>query len=197
VKEYTDIEIIECLKNRQSYVVQWLSDRYLPMVKLIVLPTGGSPEDAKDIFQDGLLIMLEKLDSEDFVLACKFKTYLYCVCEHLWSLALGKRHAAANYFNRKVEEDTYVDFTEIQDNKLCETIFNDVFNSLDPVYKKILKLHWKELSHKEIADKLGLADSYVKKLKCEGQAELIKKVKSHPDYRRIKDSEMIVKNVVY
>jgi hypothetical protein len=82
VKEYTDNEIIECLKNRQSYVVRYLSDRYMPMIRLMVFRMGGTLEDAKDIFQDGLIIMLEKIDNGDFVLTCKFRTFLYVVCEN-------------------------------------------------------------------------------------------------------------------
>jgi len=80
MNEFSDKEIIECLKKRQSYVVQYLSDRYLPMIRLMVTQMGGSSEDAKDIFQDGLIIMLEKIDNNSFVLTCKFKTFLYSVC---------------------------------------------------------------------------------------------------------------------
>ena len=197
MKDYTDNEIIECLKNRQSYVVHWLSDRYLPMIRLMVYQLGGSFEDAKDIFQDGLIIMLEKIDDEDFVLTCKFKTYLYCVCENLWKSVMTKRQAAVNYFNRRVDEDSYVDFTEFQDNRLYENIFNEVFKTLDPAFQKILKLYWQELSPKEIADKLGYSYGYVRKKKCEGQAEFIKRVKRHPDYQRIMESERVIRHTVY
>ena len=64
MKEYTDNEIIECLRDRQSYVVHYLSDRYLPMIRLMVTQLGGTPEDAKDIFQEGLMVMLEKIDNK-------------------------------------------------------------------------------------------------------------------------------------
>jgi RNA polymerase sigma factor (sigma-70 family) len=197
VKEYTDNEIIECLKNRQSYVVRYLSDRYLPMIRLMVYQMGGSHEDAKDIFQDGLIIMLEKIDNENFVLTCKFKTYLYSVCEHLWKSVIVKRQAATNYFSRRVEEDSDVDFTELQDNKLYQNIFNDVFVTLDPSSQEILKLYWQELSPKDIAERLGFTYGYVRKKKCEGQAEFISKVKSHPDYRHIMSTERAIKDVVY
>jgi predicted metallo-beta-lactamase superfamily hydrolase len=66
LKEYSDTEIIECLRNRQSYVVHYLSDRYMPMIRLMVFQKGGTTEDARDIFQDGLIIMLEKLDNKEF-----------------------------------------------------------------------------------------------------------------------------------
>ena len=35
------------------------------MIRLMVTKMGGSVEDAKDVFQDGLIIMLEKIDNND------------------------------------------------------------------------------------------------------------------------------------
>lgn len=197
MKEYTDNEIIECLRNRQSYVVRYLSDRYMPMIRLMVYQKGGSLEDAKDIFQDGLMIMLEKIDNKDFVLTCKFKTFLYCVCENLWKSVLMKKQAATNYLSRRIEVDNDNDFTELLDNKLYEKIFWDVFETLDDVSKKILKLYWQEVSPQEIAINLGYTYGYVRKKKCEAQSELTEKVKRHPDYRRIISSESVTNDLVY
>lgn len=185
MKEYTDTEIIECLRNRESYVVRYLSDRYLSMICLMVMRSGGTREDAKDIFQESLMIMLEKLDDNQFALTCKFQTFLYCVCENLWKATLTKKRVAANYFIRRVEEDQGNDFTENSDNQLREDIFRNAYDSLDPVGKTILKLYWDELSPREIADRLGYTDGYVRKKKCEAQAELTEKVKRHPDFARI------------
>jgi len=186
VKEYTDIEIIECLRNRKSYVVRYLSDRYLPMVRLMVTRLGGTPEDAKDIFQESLMIMLEKLDDNKFALTCKFKTFFYCVSENLWKSVIVKRRTAANYFNRRIEEDEEKDFTETSDNKLREDLFRNAYDSLDQVGKTILKLYWEQLSPQEIADKLGYTNGYVRKKKCEAQAELTEKVKRHPDFNMVR-----------
>ena len=197
VKEYTDNEIIECLRNRQSYVVHYLSDRYIPMIRLMVNQKGGSNEDARDIFQDGLIIMLEKLDDRKFILTCKFKTFLYSVCEHLWKTILEKRLAANNYLTRRTEPDNEKDFTEQLDHQMYEEIFQDVFKTLDPISKKILKLYWKEMSPQDIADKLGYTYGYVRKKKSEAQSELTEKVKRHPEYKRIMIKEIAAREVVY
>ena len=197
MKEYSDKEIIECLRNRQSYVVHYLSDRYMPMIRLIVYPNGGTNEDAHDIFQDGLIIMLEKLDNKEFALTCKFKTFLYCVCEHLWKRVLDKRQAASNYLTRRNEPEVEKDFTEIIDQQTYEEIFSDVFETIDPISKKILTLYWQEISPQEIADKLGYTYGYVKKKKCEAQSELTEKVKKHPGYMLIKRTELAAREVVH
>jgi RNA polymerase sigma factor (sigma-70 family) len=197
VKEYTDVEIIECLRNRQSYVVRYLWERYIPMVRLMVSRTGGTFEDAKDVFQDSLIIMLEKIDSREFALTCRFKTYLFSVCENLWKTVLQKRHAASNYINRRIIDENETDISEAMENRLYEEIFTEVFETLDTSSKNILRLFWQDVTLQEIADKLGYQYGYVKKKKSEAQAEITRKVKSHPDYRRIMSSEIVAKGVVY
>jgi RNA polymerase sigma factor (sigma-70 family) len=197
VKEYSDNEIIECLRNRKSYVVQWLSDRYLPMIRLMVYQMGGSADDAHDIFQDGLIIMLEKLDNKEFVLTCKFKTFLYCICEHLWKSVLDKRQCAIKYVNNRAETDENNDFGDFIDHQLYEKIFREAFETLDPISKKILTLYWQEVSPQEIAVKLGYTYGYVRKKKSEAQSELTEKVKRHPSYMKIKRTEMAARNVVH
>jgi RNA polymerase sigma factor (sigma-70 family) len=197
LKEYTDTEIIECLRNRQSYVVHYLSDRYMPMIRLMVYQKGGTNDDARDIFQDGLIIMLEKLDNKEFALTCKFKTFLYCVCEHLWKSILDKRQAATNYLSKRSEPETDNDFTELIDHQIYEEIFRDVFETLDPISKKILNLYWQEVSPQEIAHKLGYTYGYVRKKKCEAQNELTEKVKKHPGYKRIRSTELATREVVH
>jgi len=163
------------------------------MIRLLVTQLGGTSEDAKDIFQEGLMILIEKIDIKEFALTCKFKTFLYCVCENLWKSVMVKQKAAANYFKRRVEEDDDNDFTEFMDNKLCHEIFWTVFGTLDPVSRNILNLYWEEKSPQEIAGKLGYTYGYVRKKKCEAQAELIEKVKRHPDYKRIMRPEDTIK----
>ena len=197
MKEYTDSEILQSLKKRQSSVVRYLFNRYMPMIRLMVTQKGGTAEDAKDVFQDGLIIMLEKIDNYELVLRCKFKTFLYSICENLWKAVLAKRKAADNYKYQRTDADSIKDFTEVYDNELYQNIFEDVYETLDPVSRKILKLYWQDYSPKEIAVKLGYTYGYVRKKKCESQGELIKKLLEHPQYKLIRKTEEAIKNVVY
>lgn len=191
VKEYTDIEILECLRNRQSYVVRYLSEAYLPMIRLMVTQMGGTTEDAKDIFQEGLMIMIEKADDRNFSLNCRFKTFLYCVCKHLWESVIAKKTAASNYFTRRVEAEEGTDIAGEMDNELYRGIFREAYETLDQVSRNILKLYWDEIPPQEIADRLGYTYGYVRKKKCEAQSELIEKVKKHPEFLKIRSEEEV------
>lgn len=189
MKEFTDSEIIECLRNRDSYVVGYLSDRYLPMVRIMVMNLGGTPEDARDIFQEGLMILLERIDDRNFTLTCKFRTLLYCISENLWKSVIRQRHRAAIYLNRKVDNESETDFTDRIDDTTYREIFRRAFDSIESTGKSILRLYWEENSLQEVATKLGLTYGYVKKKKSEFQSQLIRKVKDDPEYRRIMRKE--------
>lgn len=49
-----------------------------------ILKNSGFADDARDIFQEAMVILFEKAQSESFELSCRIKTYLYSVCRRLW-----------------------------------------------------------------------------------------------------------------
>lgn len=196
VKEYTDKEIIECLRNRDSNVVKYLVQRYMPVIRHMVLENGGTSDDAQDIFQEGLMIILEKIDEKSFTLTSKFITLLYCICSNLWKMILNKRKAADTYIRREsvFYEDSGVEASI--DNDLYQKIFTEAFNSLEEACKKILRLSWSGMSPTEISEMLGVTYGYVLKKKSESQAELLKKIRAHPDSVAILGSEKRLKSIV-
>ena len=197
IKDYSDKEIIEGLKSRNSHVVNYLFQRYLPMIRLMVFKMGGTADDAKDLFQDALIIILYKIDNDTLSLTCKIKVFIYSICENLMIKQIDKRQSASNYLVRKLDDTPVMDFSEMYDNKLYENMFYDMFETLEPVCKKMLKLYWESYSPKEIAEKLGYTYGYVRKKKCECQSELINKVKNHPDYISITSEKERIKKVIH
>ena len=160
IKDYSDKEIIEGLKNRNSRVVNYLFQRYLPMIRLMVHKMGGTADDAKDLFQDALIIILYKIDNDNLSLTCKIKVFIYSICENLMIKQIDKRQTASNYLVRKLADTPAMDFSEMYDNKLYENMFYDMFETLEPLCKQMLKLYWESYSPKEIAEKLGYSYGY-------------------------------------
>ena len=196
MKEYTDREIIESLRSRDGDVVKYLFQRYMPVIRHLVLGNGGTSDDAQDIFQEGLMIILEKVDEKSFTLTSKFITLLYCICSNLWKMTLNKRKAADNYIRREAvfEEEPGVEAN--MDNELYQRIFAEAFDSLEEACKKILKLSWSGMSPTEISEKLGVTYGYVLKKKSESQSDLLKKIRAHPDAVAILGSEKRLKSIV-
>ena len=194
MKEYTDNEIIECLRTRQSYVVRYLFSQYLPMIKYMIKQQGGSYEEAKDIFQEALMIILERLDNREFTLTCRFRTFLYCICEKLWKAELKKKRKAETYQKNNVVTVEDTDVSEQLDDDIHQEIFRKAYEEIDPVGKEILKLSWRGFFPMEIAKKLNYTNGYIRKKKSEVQNLLLEKVKNHPEYGNIRIPEEVVKN---
>jgi RNA polymerase sigma factor (sigma-70 family) len=79
------------------------------MVQSLVINNNGSVDDAKDIFQEAMIVLYEKARSGTFELNCQIKTYVYSVCRRLWlkKLQQGSRFAEVGNLETvvPVEED--------------------------------------------------------------------------------------------
>ena len=60
------------------------------MVQTLILNNNGSTEDAKDIFQEAIIVLYEKVRSGSLELNCQIKTYVYSVCRRLWLKRLSQ-----------------------------------------------------------------------------------------------------------
>ena len=68
-------------------------------IQSLVINNNGSADDAKDVFQEAMIILYEKARSGNFELNCQLRTYMYSVCRRLWL----KRLQQLNRFSPPVE----------------------------------------------------------------------------------------------
>ena len=155
----------------------------------MVLEMGGSPEDAKDVFNEGLIVLIRLVDKEDFKLTCKLGTLLYALCNKKWKQQLEKQTAVRNYHVRKLDTTSADDFTENYDEELYRDIFWECFEMLDTVCKQILKGYLKEISPRDIARSLGYSYGYVRKKKSLCHSYLIEMIENNPVFVRIRKAE--------
>jgi DNA-directed RNA polymerase specialized sigma24 family protein len=120
MKKYTDQEIIQGIKSGESYAVKYLAKDYLPVIRYYISKNNGNEEDAKDIFQDALFIIIEKIHNDDFALQGPLSTYLFAICKNLWLMVLDKQKAAKNYELRRSACHSDNDFSEAGDRVFYE-----------------------------------------------------------------------------
>ena len=53
-------------------------------IQALIINNNGSADDAKDVFQEAMIVLYEKTRSGNFELNCQIRTYLYSVCRRLW-----------------------------------------------------------------------------------------------------------------
>lgn len=76
--------LLEGLAASDKKAVEAIYQENYNMVQSLIINNNGSPDDAKDIFQEAMIVLYEKVRSGTFELNCQIKTYLYSVCRRLW-----------------------------------------------------------------------------------------------------------------
>jgi len=182
MSDYTDQEIVDSLKNRENHVVAFIAKRFMPMISYLIKELRADFLEADDLFQDALMIIIKKIDSGEFILTAKFSTYLYAVCKHLIEYHLKRRDVQIRYLTvqdkEKYQEE---DFSEVYDENLNHKLYQYYFNKLGMNCQEVLKMYWLDVPMKEIADKLGSTEGFIRKKKHECKKKLLELVLLNPD----------------
>jgi len=116
--------IITDLKGENNHAFGQLYKAYFGMVKRFVTNNNGRNDDAEDIFQDTMLVLVEKLQQDNFELTASVKTYIMAISKNLWLKRLRTAY-------RETE------FTDIHDNQFYEEI--NIAIEQEKSYKDILQ----------------------------------------------------------
>jgi RNA polymerase sigma factor (sigma-70 family) len=76
--------LLNGLANNDKRAVETIYKENYNMIQSLIINNNGSAEDAKDIFQEAMIVLYEKVRSGSFELNCQIKTYLYSVSKRLW-----------------------------------------------------------------------------------------------------------------
>ena len=149
----TDQQIIEHLRhNNYQKAVNGLYDVLSPAKKYIQ-SNNGSVDDAKDLFQDALVILYKNVQSEAFNLTVSLKTYLLAIVKNLWLQELRRR-------NKMPVVTQQPDLPEIilEEEKDIE-MAKAAFNLLGEKCRQLLILfYFKKKTYRELASFLAFGD---------------------------------------
>ena len=146
--------------NDKSAVEIIYSDNY-GVIQNLVLNNNGSEEDAKDIFQEALIVLYEKSKSVEFELNCQIKTYLYSVSKRLWLKRLQKNsryELQSNGFEETVYVEDDIGVHEKRNNEYGMMEF--AMSHIGEPCKSILEAYYiRKQNMQEIAEHFGYTNS--------------------------------------
>ncbi|HXB92203.1 MAG TPA: sigma-70 family RNA polymerase sigma factor [Puia sp.] len=80
----TEQDLLEGLAKNDRQAIETIYKQHYNMVQSMILGNSGYPDDARDIFQEAMIVLYEKVKTGSFELNSQLKTYLYSVCRRLW-----------------------------------------------------------------------------------------------------------------
>ncbi|HSI90207.1 MAG TPA: sigma-70 family RNA polymerase sigma factor [Adhaeribacter sp.] len=154
--EYTDDVLITGLRNNDDAALSYLYKVHYPMVSHFILSNSGTSDDAKDIFQEGILVFYEKIKDGTLELTCQIKTYLYSVCRRLWLKKLTEKAR----FSGVIDSENYVPLDEeavpAEETEMKFSVMEASLNQLGEPCRTLLEdFYIHDRSMQEITEKFG------------------------------------------
>ncbi len=119
-----------------------LYKEYFPYVRRFIINNNGTETDAEDIFQDTMIIFLEKLRMDDFIISASVKAYIMGIAKNIWLKKIRNKiriyeitEDHSNHFYQEIDllihqEKTYADKLIDYMHKItnhCKGLIHDMF----------------------------------------------------------------------
>jgi len=185
----TDKALIQGIRNHESPVLQHVYDTYYPIIEGYIVHNQGSRDQARDIFQEAMIVVYNKVRSGQLELTCKFGTYLYAICKKMW-IQERKKYLQRNEKLRQqammVRDPGPADDPLLQNH--LNHLFNKHFGDLSDDCQKILSMYFNNFSVEDIRTAMNyknLHHTADRKYRC--KKSLVKRIVNDPLFKRLKN----------
>ncbi|HET7118515.1 MAG TPA: sigma-70 family RNA polymerase sigma factor [Hanamia sp.] len=163
--------LLEGLAANDTNAIETIYRENYSAIKAFIINNNGYSDDARDIFQEAMIVLFENVKSGSFILSCQLQTYLYSVCRRLWLKKLQKQ----NRFNHSIEPvhevvavENEIELYEKRDGDF--TMMENALQKIGEPCKSLLEAFYIEKrSMSEIADSFGYTNAEnakTQKYKC-------------------------------
>ncbi|MBS1759806.1 MAG: sigma-70 family RNA polymerase sigma factor [Bacteroidetes bacterium] len=138
--ENSEKEILEGLAVNDRKSVERIYKDNFNMVQSLIINNNGSADDAKDVFQEAMIVLYEKARSGNFELNCQIKTFVYSVCRRLWLKRLQQQNRYSSPGDSMAEVVQVDDDLETHEQRNAEfDMMENAINHLGEPCKSLLE----------------------------------------------------------
>jgi RNA polymerase sigma factor (sigma-70 family) len=158
----SDAQLLQGLRQGNDAIIARLYKKYYVMVLKMVLANNGSEDEARDVYQDTMIVLHENVSRREFTLTCALQTYIYSVARRLWLKQL--KRAGRFTLIREEEDRDVADAGQIVEEFLeKESEIAKMHSSLgklgEPCATLISDFYVNGLSMEQIAEKFGYTNA--------------------------------------
>lgn len=168
--EPSESKLLERLAQNDREVIGILYRKNFRIIQSLVITNNGTNEDARDIFQESMVVLYEKCRQGNFELNCQISTYLYSVAKRLWLKRLNQLkkfdvlNDTAEYF------DVNGDLTDHEQNEASFRLMEISMEKLGEPCRSLLEAFYlQKKGMQEIAEDFGYTNAdnaKTQKYKC-------------------------------
>ncbi|MEM8940469.1 MAG: sigma-70 family RNA polymerase sigma factor [Bacteroidota bacterium] len=149
------------LQNREVIILQWYEEVF-PKAAAYIQRRGGNLEEAKEVFQESLIVCYEKLSANSFFPEVSNEAYLMGILKKRWLKYQSKPESKVGLEGLEIAEE------KIQ-KPLSEKLLHYLKQSGERCMDLLQSFYYEKLTMRQLADRFGYANERsvtVQKYKC-------------------------------
>lgn len=163
--------LIELQQADINKPVRFLYENYFEGIVAQVCTNGGTREDGADIFQEAVIILVDKVKTGSFRGESSIKTFLTAVAKNTWLMEMRTRNRrSVREIKYMTSAETVVEISDRISSRPTNESLNTVFSEIGETCKGILMgVYYKNKSMRELLNEFNYENEQVlrnKKSKC-------------------------------
>jgi RNA polymerase sigma factor (sigma-70 family) len=166
----SDEELISGIINEDEEALKVLYKGHYPSILHFVKLNNGSEDDAKDVFQEALIIFYEKVKDGTLELNCAVKTFVYSVCRRIWLKKLSEKK---RFSDKLIDPESFIEENDpalADENEKKFSIMSESLGQIGEPCKTLIEdFYVRRMSMSEITEKFGYTNAdnaKTQKYKC-------------------------------
>lgn len=161
--EEKEQKLLAGLAGNNTKAIEAIYASNFSLIQALVLNNNGSYDDARDIFQEAMVILYEKSKQPDFRLTCQIKTFLYAISKRLWLKKLQHHGLFMNNTDLSLIEQVIPveeDLEAARQKDLDFSIMDEAFQKIGEPCKSLLEAFYiKKKTMAELVDIFGYTNA--------------------------------------
>ena len=143
----SDQRHIQALRRNDERGIREIYELFSGQTIRWVISKGGTVDDARDVFQEGLVAIFEKAQKPDFVLTCPLGALLHVICSRKWVDRIREktretrvRNEEERRYAAEATEDVLVEAEDILAEARRQQCLRQAFQDISELCQKLLTL---------------------------------------------------------
>lgn len=163
--------LLKGLAENDKQAIETIYRENFAVIQAFIINNSGSADDARDIFQEAMIVLFEKSRSDSFELSSQLKTYIYSVCRRLWLKKLNQNQRYSGQIENMEETIPVEEDLESHEKRNTDfTLMENAMSKIGEPCKSLLDAYYIQKKHmQEIAADFGYTNAdnaKTQKYKC-------------------------------
>jgi RNA polymerase sigma factor (sigma-70 family) len=185
--DFTKEKIIEGITHGDNEVLKFIYKENFRVIRHLITSNHGNESDAKDVFQETIVILYRKIRENNTEITSSLNTYIYAIARVIWLKELTRRKKNSEIYDT---EDNFIskipNIIDLIEKNERLRLYRGKFEELSEDCKKVIRMFLSKVSVKDITHIMGYSsEQHTKNRHYRCKKSLISRIKGSNKYKEL------------